>query len=68
MKNYFKLSSLSEIFDSYDIFFIDLWGVIHNGVSVFENVKPVLEKLKKKIKWSFLLLTLQDALMLSLSN
>ncbi len=53
MKNYFKLSSLSEIFDSYDIFFIDLWGVIHNGVSVFENVKPVLEKLKKKNKMVF---------------
>ena len=54
MKNYLELKSLSAILDSYDIFFIDLWGVIHNGVSVFDNVVPVLENLKSKIKWFFL--------------
>ena len=54
MKNYLKLKSLSAILDSYDIFFIDLWGVIHNGVSVFDNVVPVLENLKKANKMVFL--------------
>ena len=53
MKNYLKLKSLSAILDSYDIFFIDLWGVIHNGVSVFDNVVPVLENLKKANKMVF---------------
>ena len=62
MKNCLKLSSLSEIIDSYDIFFIDLWGVIHNGIAVFENVIFVLENLKKKKRWFFLLLMLQEDL------
>ena len=53
MKNYFELKSLSTILDSYDIFFIDLWGVIHNGISIFENVLPVLENLKKANKIVF---------------
>ena len=53
MKNYLELKSLSAILDSYDIFFIDLWGVIHNGVAVFQNVIPVLEKLQKKNKTVF---------------
>ena len=53
MKNYYKLNNLSEIESYYDIFFIDLWGVIHNGVSVFKNVIPVLENLKKNNKMVF---------------
>ena len=53
MKNYYKLNNLSEIENYYDIFFIDLWGVIHNGVSVFKNVIPVLENLKKNNKMVF---------------
>ena len=60
MKNCRHLKSLFEIADLYDIFFIDLWGVIHNGVAVFQNVIPVLENYKKKIKQFFLLLMLQD--------
>ena len=53
MKNYYELNNLSEIESYYDIFFIDLWGVIHNGVSVFKNVIPVLENLKKNNKMVF---------------
>ncbi len=53
MKSCVKINYLSEIIDSYDIFFIDLWGVIHNGVSVFDNVIFVLESLKKKNKMVF---------------
>ena len=68
MKSCVKINYLSEIIDSYDIFFIDLWGVIHNGVSVFDNVIFVLESLKKKNKMVFLLLMLQDDLLLYPNN
>ena len=27
-----ELNNLSEIFDNYDTFIIDIWGVIHNGI------------------------------------
>ena len=52
MKNHFNkiLSGLSQIHDDYDFFFVDLWGVIHNGVKVFSQVKEVLVNLKEKEK------------------
>ena len=53
MKNCVKLNNLSDIDDHYDVFLIDLWGVIHNGIAVFENVIPVLENLKQKKKMVF---------------
>ena len=48
MSDFIKLTTLKEIEDKYNIFFIDLWGVIHNGLELFENVKNVLNRLKKK--------------------
>ena len=50
MTDLIKLISLEEIEDKYNVFFIDLWGVIHNGLELFENVKNVLNRLKKKNK------------------
>ena len=32
MKDCVKINNLSEIRDFYDVFLIDLWGVIHNGI------------------------------------
>ena len=52
MKDCVKINNLSEIRDFYDIFLIDLWGVIHNGI-VFENVIPVLNTLKQNNKMVF---------------
>ena len=45
-----ELYHLSEIFDAYDTFVIDLWGVIHNGIKL--NVKAVeaVEELNKNSK------------------
>ena len=60
MSDPIKLKSLKEIEDKYDIFFIDLWGVIHNGLQLFESIKNVLNRLKKKIKLFFLLLMLPE--------
>ena len=41
---------------SYELFFIDIWGVIHNGLQIFEDSIEVLENLKKNNK-EFVLLT-----------
>ena len=59
-ERFIKLKSLKEIEDKYDIFFIDLWGVIHNGLQLFESIENVLNRLKKKIKLFFLLLMLPE--------
>ena len=53
MSDFIKLTTLKEIEDKYNIFFVDLWGVIHNGLELFENVKNVLNRLKKKNKLIF---------------
>ena len=45
-----KLETLKEIEDNYNFFFIDLWGVVHNGVELFESVRSFLMRLKEKKK------------------
>ena len=47
------IRDISEIIDNYDVFFIDLWGVVHNGVKLFPGVLEVLEVLKVKKKVIF---------------
>ena len=42
--------------NNYELFFIDIWGVIHNGLQIFEDSIEVLENLKKNNK-EFVLLT-----------
>jgi len=44
------INGLVEIYDKYDIFLIDLWGVIHNGVKPYPGAMEVLKNLKKKSK------------------
>ena len=42
---------LKSVANSYDVFFIDIWGVLHNGLSLHQtsvNVLDELEKLNKK--------------------
>jgi len=45
-----KLKGISEISDKFDVYFIDLWGVIHNGVQCYPEALKVLEKLKEQNK------------------
>ena len=47
---------LRSIFDEYDVFFIDIWGVLHDGINLFQNSVEVLEKLEKNKK-QYVLLT-----------
>ena len=36
---------LRSIFKDYDLFFIDLWGVVHNGIELYEEAVNVLTKI-----------------------
>ena len=47
---------LKSIFSEYDLFFIDIWGVVHNGIKLYENAIKALEELSNKEK-KFILLT-----------
>ena len=55
MINFNQIQNLSEIHSEYECFFIDLWGVIHNGVNLFENVLDTLKFLKNEKKSIFFL-------------
>ena len=41
------IKGLSQIQNKYDTFFIDLWGVIHNGIKLYPGAVEVLENLNK---------------------
>ena len=47
---------LRSIVENYDIFYIDLWGVVHNGIILYKNAIDVLEKITKANK-DYVLLT-----------
>ena len=47
---------LRSIAGEYDVFFIDIWGVLHNGLNLFQNSVEVLEELEKNKK-KYVLLT-----------
>ena len=47
---------LRSIVEKYDIFYIDLWGVIHNGINLHKNAIETLEEITKAKK-QYVLLT-----------
>ncbi len=49
-------SGLKSIVNSYDLLFIDIWGVVHNGIRLYDNSIEVLENLSNLNK-EFILLT-----------
>ena len=40
-----KLDHLKNIFNNYDHFIIDLWGVVHNGIKPYEGAMKTIEEL-----------------------
>ena len=38
---------LKNIVENYDLFFIDIWGVLHNGIYFFEDAIKTLDELEK---------------------
>ena len=47
---------LRSIAKDYDLFFIDIWGVIHNGINLYDQAIETLEEIKKAKK-DYVLLT-----------
>ena len=47
---------LSSIVDNYHLFYIDLWGVVHNGISLHDKAVKTLKEISKKNK-EYILLT-----------
>jgi len=47
---------IKSIVNRYDLFFIDLWGVVHNGIELYKNSIDVLDNLAAAKK-DFVLLT-----------
>ena len=45
-----------SIINNYDLFFIDLWGVVHNGIELHEDAVHVLSKISESRK-NYVLLT-----------
>ena len=41
------IKGLNQIQSKYDAFFIDLWGVVHNGIHLYKDAINVLENLQK---------------------
>jgi len=50
------IEGLRSIADNYDLFYIDLWGVVHNGIVLHEQAIIALKELLK-INKNFVLLT-----------
>ena len=47
---------LSSIVDNYQLFYVDLWGVVHNGISLHSEAIKTLKEITKKNK-DYILLT-----------
>ena len=47
---------LSSIVDDYQLFYVDLWGVVHNGISLHQKAIKALNEITKKNK-DYILLT-----------
>ena len=43
-KNLDKMG-LKAIVDSYELFYIDLWGVVHNGINLHDEAINVLKQI-----------------------
>ena len=44
------LSGVRDIVDRYDVFLLDMWGVMHDGQVAYEGVLDVVSKLKEQGK------------------
>ena len=50
------VEGLSSVFDNYELFFIDLWGVVHNGIELHKSAINTLSKITEAKK-NYILLT-----------
>ena len=53
--NYKALNNgLKSVYKEYDVFLIDLWGVVHNGINLNQSAMEVLKNLNLNNKEFFL--------------
>ena len=45
--SYQMINGLSEVIEQYDAVILDLWGVVHDGVTPYPSSIPAMEALKK---------------------
>ena len=50
------VEGLRSVFDNYELFFIDLWGVVHNGITLHKGAINTLAKITEAKK-NYILLT-----------
>tara|TARA_B100001175_G_scaffold159627_1_gene135233 strand:+ start:306 stop:1124 length:819 start_codon:yes stop_codon:yes gene_type:complete len=50
------IDGFKSIIDNYDLFFVDLWGVVHNGIKLHQNAIKTLVKISEAKK-NYILLT-----------
>ena len=50
MTKHLDKDGLSSIVDNYQLFYIDLWGVVHNGVTLHQEAITALKEISKKGK------------------
>ena len=50
-----KLAHLSEIYDRYDTYIVDLWGVVQDGINLNQSAMEEMDKLYSKNKKIFFL-------------
>ena len=43
-----NVNNLTEFIEDYKVILCDLWGVIHNGMSVYENANKFLDHAHQK--------------------
>ena len=43
---------LSSIVDNYELFYIDLWGVVHNGINLHIEAIKTLKEISNKLNWT----------------
>ena len=54
---------LSSIADNYELFYVDLWGVVHNGVYLHLEAIKALNEINKKERTLFYLQMHRDLIM-----
>ena len=50
------IEGFRSVFENYELFFIDLWGVVHNGIELHEDAIHTLSKITEAKK-NYILLT-----------
>ena len=41
------IEGLRSIADKYELFYVDIWGVVHNGINVHKNAISALKEILK---------------------